>query len=160
MRCAGGNEALSYSIMNESAATVIRNQALSIGFSHVGICSVEPGEQVSRLSEWLQAHYQGRMAYMENPKRLDPHSVVSNVRTIVVVGLNYRWPNGQERPQDGMISKYAWAEDYHRVMVPMLARLSERVLAFSPGGTVRTSVDTGPVVEKYWAQKAGIGWIG
>jgi epoxyqueuosine reductase len=146
--------------MNESAAAVIKSQALAIGFSHVGICRVEPGEQVTRLAEWLQANYHGRMAYMENPKRLDPQSVVLNVRTIVVVGLNYRWPEGRDRPQDGMISKYAWADDYHRVMTPMLAKLSEHVLAFSPGSTIRTSVDTGPVVEKYWAQKAGIGWIG
>jgi epoxyqueuosine reductase len=100
------------------------------------------------------------MKYMENPKRHSVTRVLESVRTMIVVGLNYRWPDEPERPQDGMISKYAWSADYHEVMRPMLDQLAAFIREYFPAAVLKSYVDTGPVVEKYWAEKAGIGWIG
>ncbi len=138
----------------------IKEYALRIGFSHVGICSAGSQETVPFLEDWLRKEYHGEMKYLENPKRLSPSLVLEGLRTIVVVGLNYRWPEEADLPQEGMISKYAWAEDYHRVMKPMLEDLSAFILKSTPGCITKTYVDTGPLAEKYWAQKAGVGWIG
>lgn len=138
----------------------IKEEALRLGFSHAGICSVESGEQVPFLASWLEKNYHGQMRYMENSKRTAPDRVFAGIRTMIVVGLNYRWPEGSDREQEGMISKYAWAEDYHAVMIPMLEELAAFIRQVFPGCSAKVYVDTGPVVEKHWAQKAGIGWIG
>ncbi len=79
---------------------------------------------------------------------------------MIVVLLNYRWTEGADQSQEGMISKYAWATDYHRVMLPMLEQLSDFLLELAPQAVTKAYVDTGPISEKYWAQKAGVGWIG
>jgi epoxyqueuosine reductase len=138
----------------------LKEKALAIGFSKVGICRVDPDEEVNHLSDWLSKNFHGRMQYMENPKRISPRNVLQNCNTIIIVLLNYRWPDGAEEPQEGMISKYAWATDYHRVMLPMLEQLSDFLISDIPGATTKAYVDTGPIAEKYWAQKAGVGWIG
>src|ERR1700741_5076041 len=91
----------------------LKRKAIEIGFSKVGICTVDPDEEVNHLSDWLSKNYQGRMQYMENPKRVSPRKVLNNCNTMIIVLLNYRWPEGLDGPQEGMISKYAWATDYH-----------------------------------------------
>ncbi len=139
---------------------LIKEEARRIGFHLVGICSIEEGETVPFLETWLRQNFHGSMRYMENPKRSAPAGVLSSIRTMVVVGLNYRWPEEVNLEQDGMISKYAWGADYHKVMKPMLQDLAGVIERFSSDREVRAYVDTGPVVEKYWAQKAGLGWIG
>jgi epoxyqueuosine reductase len=138
----------------------IKDFAFHIGFSHVGICSVQDGEEVPHLREWLEKNYHGQMKYMENARRHSPSQAFSGLHSMIVVGMNYRWSESSEREQEAMISKYAWTEDYHEVMRPMLFQLSERVKGLAPGSDAKVYVDTGPIVEKHWAQKAGIGWIG
>lgn len=138
----------------------VKSEARRIGFHLAGICSVEEGERVPFLEQWLQKNYHGSMRYMENPKRVWPHQVLPDLRTMIVVGLNYRWTDGTPAQHEAMISKYAWAGDYHRIMKPMLEDLAESILHLSPGLKAKVYVDTGPVVEKYWAEKAGLGWVG
>lgn len=138
----------------------IRARALALGFTHAGLCRVDSGEVVPHLEEWLAGEKHGRMKYMENPRRLSPDAVLAGVRTILVVTLNYRWPEGADAAQEGMVSRYAWAGDYHDVMKPMLNQLAEAFRQLVPDASIKTYVDTGPVAEKYWAQKAGLGWIG
>jgi epoxyqueuosine reductase len=138
----------------------LRARALEIGFTNAGFCRVEEGEGVPRLQEWLDAGMHGSMKYMENPRRRAPGAALPGLRTMIVVTLNYRWPEGADRPQEGMISRYAWGADYHEVMLPMLESLASEVRTLCPGSTAKAYVDTGPVAEKHWAQKAGIGWIG
>jgi epoxyqueuosine reductase len=138
----------------------IKKEALRIGFHLAGICSVTEGETIPFLENWLKNHFHGEMKYMENPKRSLPHSVLPSLRTMVVVGLNYRWPEESDGDQEGMISKYAWSADYHNIMKPMLEELARFIQQASPDHATRAYVDTGPIVEKHWAQKAGIGWIG
>jgi epoxyqueuosine reductase len=100
------------------------------------------------------------MKYMENEKRLAPAAVLESTRSMIVVAMNYRWPDGEKNEQEAVVSKYAWSQDYHEVMRPLLERLASFVRDNAPGGNTRAYVDTGPIVEKHWAQKAGIGWIG
>jgi epoxyqueuosine reductase len=139
---------------------LVKDQARQIGFHLVGICGVGDEESVPHLRTWLERKYHGEMRYMENPKRLHAAKALPGLRTMIVVGLNYRWPDGVGEEQEAMISKYAWASDYHRLMKPMLEELSRTIQQLLPSHTFRAYVDTGPIVEKYWAQKAGLGWIG
>ncbi|MCI0417040.1 tRNA epoxyqueuosine(34) reductase QueG [bacterium] len=139
---------------------LIKQEAIRIGFHLAGICSVGEGETVPFLETWLKNNFHGAMKYMENPKRGSPQAVLPSIRTMVVVGLNYRWPEGAVPDQEGMISKYAWSGDYHRIIKPMLAELARFIDHASPDASARAYVDTGPIVEKHWAQKAGLGWIG
>ncbi|HSE40092.1 MAG TPA: tRNA epoxyqueuosine(34) reductase QueG [Acidobacteriota bacterium] len=138
----------------------LKDQALEIGFSRVGIASVEDGEVVRHLQQWVNSSYHGKMLYMENRKRNSPREVLDGCNTIIIVLLNYRWPEGTDQPQEGMISKYAWASDYHQVMLPMLQQLDNYLHELAPEAKSKVYVDTGPISEKYWAQKAGVGWIG
>jgi epoxyqueuosine reductase len=138
----------------------LKQKALEIGFSQVGICSVDEREEVEHLSEWISKGFHGQMQYMENPKRTNPGEVLPDCNTIIIVLLNYRWPEGADQPQEAMISKYAWATDYHRVMLPMLEQLNAYLKELAPDVASKAYVDTGPISEKYWAQKSGVGWIG
>ena len=138
----------------------IKNAARRIGFHLAGICAVDEGERVPHLHSWLDKNYHGSMKYMENPKRSFPKDILPDIRTMIVVGLNYRWPEGSAAEQEGMISKYAWGGDYHKIIGPMLQELAQSVASLFPGHAQKVYVDTGPVVEKYWAEKAGLGWIG
>lgn len=77
------------------------------------------------------------------------------------VGMNYYTDNrANEQPGMGRIARYAWGQDYHEVMTQRLAQLEAKIAALAPGVTTRTYVDTGPIMEKAWAQQAGLGWIG
>jgi epoxyqueuosine reductase len=147
-------------MIEEKIETHVKEAARRIGFDLVGICSVEEGERVPFLDTWLQQNFHGAMRYMENSKRQSPNEIVAEIRTMVVVGLNYRWSDPDVREQEGMVSKYAWGGDYHQIMKPMLEQLAEKIRRSSSDQVARAYVDTGPVVEKYWAQKAGLGWIG
>lgn len=138
----------------------LRARAAAIGLTRIGICRVEPGEVVPHLAEWLLREMHGKMKYMENPMRLSPEAVLSGLRTMIVAALNYRWQEGADRLQEGMISRYAWSADYHEVMLPMMEQLAIGLRELSPASHTKVYVDTGPIAEKHWAQKAGIGWIG
>jgi epoxyqueuosine reductase len=138
----------------------IKARSLELGFARSGICEVKSGEIVPHLEEWLAAGYHGEMKYMENEKRLSPDRVLNGIRSMVVVAMNYRWPDGAGKQQEAMVSKYAWGSDYHRIMLPPLEQLAVYLRGLCPGSAARAYVDTGPISEKYWAQKAGIGWIG
>jgi epoxyqueuosine reductase len=137
---------------------LVKTRAQELGFHLSGICSVDPAEKVTHLDEWLRMKFHGEMKYMENPKRATIESVLPGVRTMIVVGLNYRSADFPE--QDAVISKYAWAADYHEIMKPMLEQLADALRTTSPYSVFKTYVDTGPILEKYWAQKAGLGWVG
>jgi epoxyqueuosine reductase len=141
---------------NEEA---IKREARRLGFSHAGICAVGGEERVPFLREWLRQGFQGTMTWMEDPRRQAPRCVLDRVRSIVVVGMSYHRPEYGE-PPEAVVSRYARGADYHDVMRPLLRELAGFIAACSPGTVVKTWVDTGPVAEKYWACRAGIGWIG
>jgi epoxyqueuosine reductase len=100
------------------------------------------------------------MGRMPN-KRADPHLVLPNCRSLISVGINYltRY-RADETSGHGRIARYAWGKDYHKVLGDRLRQLEERIRAIVPGTVTRSYVDTGPVMEKAWAERAGLGWIG
>jgi len=122
-----------------------------------------PGLLRARLSEWLRRGFHGAMGWMarEPARRADPQTVLPGCRSIISVSMNYYTDHrADERPGYGRIARYAWGRDYHEVLGGRLARLEERIRALAPGAETRSYVDTGPVMEKAWAQRAGLGWIG
>jgi epoxyqueuosine reductase len=103
------------------------------------------------------------MAWMEREpdRRADPRRVLPGCRSVISLGLNYYTGHcADERPGRGRIARYAWGEDYHQVFDQRLARLEARLSELAPEGRSRRYADTGPVMEKAWAERAGLGWIG
>jgi epoxyqueuosine reductase len=155
------------------AASVTR-EAFALGFQAVGISRVEEidpmsmssppqSDLLSRLLEWLQRGYHGAMAWMERDpmRRADPRQVLRGCRSVISVGMNYYTEQrADERPGHGRIARYAWGEDYHDLLRTRLEQLEERIRDLAPGAVTRSYVDTGPIMEKAWAQRAGLGWIG
>jgi len=152
-------------MVNNRAAysQLIKTEAKNLGFLFCGIAKAEFLEQEApRLESWLQKGMHGEMAYMENyfDKRLDPRLLVDGAKSVISLGLNYYSDNKQDDPSAPKISKYAFGADYHTVikdkLKQLLAVINEKI--GEVGG--RAFVDSAPVLDKAWAKKAGLGWIG
>jgi epoxyqueuosine reductase len=148
-------------------AEAIKREARSLGFDAIGIAPVSlpasPTTLVDRLLEWLRRGYHGTMTWMaRNPsRRADPQLVLPGCRSVISVGMNYDTGHrATEGSGYGRIARYAWGKDYHKTLGNRLKQLETRILELAPGVTTRCYVDTGPVMEKAWAQQAGLGWIG
>ena len=147
----------------------IKRAARESGFDAVGISRLEPapedlsGTLQARLQEWVRRGYHGVMQWMarDPARRADPRRVLPGCRSIISLGVNYYTDHQpDERPGHGRIARYAWGHDYHDVLRERLEQFQARLAALAPGQTTRGYVDTGPVMEKAWAQRAGLGWIG
>lgn len=145
----------------------IKQQALELGFDAVGIARAGPaceqGTLFTRLMDWLERGYHGTMAWMGRApeRRADPRLVLPHCRSIISVGVNYLTDHrADESPGQGRIARYAWGKDYHKVLEERLRQLEGRIRALAPDAVTRSYVDTGPVMEKAWAEQAGLGWIG
>lgn len=136
----------------------IKAEALRLGFSACGLAKAVPvsPDAATHFRQWLANGCHAEMAYMENytDKRLDPRLLVEGTQTIVSVALNY-YPQKQIPPGEYQLAWYAYGKDYHDVMKAKLHALLEAI-----GGEGRVFCDTAPVLERYWAWQAGIGWIG
>ncbi len=141
----------------------IKLKALELGFTKVGIARVEQlDEEAAHLQEWLSRGYQGSMDWMARnvEKRTDPAVIVPGAKSVICVALNYYTPvQHSSEPDVGKISRYAWGDDYHDILVGKLKQLWAWMQPEFPGIDGRYYVDTGPVMDKVWAQRAGIGWI-
>ena len=147
-----------------SFAEKIKLKASEIGFSKVGIVAAEPlVAEEAHLSDWLSRGFQGEMAWMEREpeKRSDPRLLFPDARSIVVVALNYYTPH-QHRSDDnsGKISRYAWGDDYHDVVREKLTELLSWIKLEDPTADGKICVDTAPMMDKAWAVRAGLGWLG
>jgi epoxyqueuosine reductase len=150
-----------------SLAETIKQEARSLGFDAVGIAAVSPqaadDRLLHRLQAWLRRGFHGTMGWMarDPARRADPSVVLPGCRSIIAVGMNYdsgyRATEGQGY---GRIARYAWGRDYHRILGDRLALLEAKLRERAPSALTRCYVDTGPVMEKAWAQQAGLGWIG
>ncbi len=143
-------------------ANQIKQKALELGFHKVGIAAIADSltSDAARLQAWLALGYHADMDWMTNPKRQDIRSVMPGVQSLICVGLNYYTP--QTRPEGreyAKISRYGWGRDYHKVLHKKLKALATW-LEESAGIQARYYADTGPVQDKVWAQRSGIGWIG
>ena len=143
----------------------IAEKALELGFSKVGIAKAESGIETERLQDWLALGYQADMDWMTNPKRQDITQVMTGVKSVICVAINYYTPHQHSEDRDvGKISRYGWGRDYHKVLTKKLKALATWLesLSENQGENIqaRFYVDTGPIAEKAFAQRAGIGWIG
>ena len=140
----------------------VKQQAKDIGFHLVGIAAVDDHQDqaVAHLQNWLASGYQADMAWMANPKREDIRTYMPEVRSLISVALNYYTPQQHsENPENGKISRYGWGRDYHKVMGKKLKALSNWLRSHDDSIITRYSVDTAPIQDKVWAQRAGLGWI-
>jgi epoxyqueuosine reductase len=140
----------------------IKKRALEVGFDKVGIApAVRLDKEGVNLFRWLDAGFHGEMAWMERwrDKRVDPSQILPNARSIVAVALNYFTPHAHG-DQPGKISRYAWGDDYHYVLREKLYELLDRIEHEVPETNGKVYVDTAPIMDKAWAVRAGLGWIG
>ncbi len=154
--------------MVEDLSRRLVTQALELGFDLAGIAAAAPVPGAGRLLGWLEAGYHGSMAYMESTAslRTDPRRVLPGCRSVVAVAMTYHTSRPPSRealaahPGTVWISRYAWGRDYHRILKKRLVRLGRWLAEEVPGAGWRAFVDTGPVLEREWAARAGLGWIG
>lgn len=145
----------------------LKSKARELGFDLVGIAPTRPSQYQEFYLEWLDQGYAGEMHYMgrDPQRRLDPEKVLPGARSLIVAALNYYTVDiSEDVRQDGsrgLIARYAWGDDYHNVMEPMLRELLEYLQRIA-GREVRGKVyvDTGPVLEREVAMRAGLGWFG
>lgn len=143
-------------------ASQVKAAARSFGFHQVGIAAVADYQDnaVEHLRTWLALGYHADMTWMANPKREDIRGVMPEARSLICVALNYYTPHQHSnQPEDAKISRYGWGRDYHKVMGKKLKALSNWLRSQDEAIVTRYYVDTGPVQDKVWAQRSGIGWI-
>ncbi len=144
-------------------AAELKAEAHRLGFLACGIARAEFLEdEAPRLENWLKEGRHGEMAYMANhfDLRLDPRKLVPGAKSVVSLAYNYHTPTKQADPEAPKLSTYAYGRDYHKVvkqrLKPLMAFINERFGAVE----MRAFVDSAPVMEKAWAQRAGLGWVG
>lgn len=158
-----------------SLTEAIKAQAKALGFQLVGITTPDPPAHFAVYESWLEAGRHGEMAYLASDRarqrRADPHQILPECRSIVVLGIRYPAPvteasaspkEGEVLPPiQGRVASYAWGDDYHEVLAERLRQLVAFIES-QAGGPVpnRWYTDTGPILERDLAQRAGLGWIG
>jgi epoxyqueuosine reductase len=142
----------------------IINIAKNLGFDLVGFAAAEElVKETGELEEWLEKGYHGGMQYMErnSEKRRDVRNILPSARTVISLALNYYTPAEHSGdPDKGKISRYAWGEDYHDIIWEKLDIFLEKLSNLVPGSEGKSYVDTGPVMDKVWGVRSGIGWQG
>ena len=151
--------------MNGTSAW-IRRAALDEGFDVVGIAACGAAATADRLTDWLAAGRHGDMGYLADTadQRGDPQQLLDGCRSLVMVAISYRGsqPDSDAAGGDGRvwISRYAWGRDYHRTVKKRLIRLGRALEQRETGCRWRAVCDTAPLLEREWAARAGLGWIG
>ena len=140
----------------------IKTEAKRLGFLSCGISKADfLEEEAPRLEKWLNKNMHGEMGYMENhfDKRLDPRKLVEGSKSVISLLLNY-YPEETQREDTYKISKYAYGQDYHHIIKNKLRQLQEFITEEIGEVNGRAFVDSAPVLDKAWAAKSGLGWIG
>jgi epoxyqueuosine reductase len=141
---------------------LIKTEAKRLGFLSCGISKAEFLEdEAPRLENWLNKNMNGQMSYMENhfDKRLDPTKLVDDSKSVISLLLNY-YPSEFQNTESYQISKYAYGEDYHFVIKDKLKGLLSYIQENIGEVSGRAFVDSAPVLDKAWAAKSGLGWVG
>ena len=145
-----------------SHTQLIKSKAKELGFEYCGISKAEfLEEEAPRLEEWLKQARHGSMLWMENhfDKRLDPRKLVDGAKSVISLLLNY-FPEAEVKSQPYKISKYAYGKDYHFVIKDKLKELLSDLQKEAGDINGRIFVDSAPVMDKAWAKKSGLGWVG
>lgn len=141
----------------------ILEEALRLGFSDCGFSKAgRLPEDAERLRAWLDRGCHARMGYMANhfEKRTDPTLLVEGAQSVISLLLNYYTDKLQQDPHAPLLSKYAYGKDYHFVMKEKMHQLLEFIKTIHPEVAGRAFVDSAPVLDRAWAKKSGLGWIG
>jgi epoxyqueuosine reductase len=141
-------------------AARVKEAGRRLGFDLVAVGPAGRPDHAAAFEDWLDAGHAGTMAYLERSreKRVDPGRVLPGVRSAVACALGYFQGAIAEGPSG--IARYAWGDDYHAVMEPRLQALADTIAGLAPGTAARAYVDTGPLLERDLAARAGLGWIG
>ncbi len=159
-------KALSLSLMLSNRHTsLIKQESKRLGFDFCGISKAEfLEEEAPRLEKWLKDGKHGKMQYMENyfDLRLDPTKLMPGAKSVISLLLNYFPETTLRQTSDASpkISKYAYGKDYHSVIKEKLKKLIEYIQENIGEVNARAFVDSAPVMDKVWAKKAGLGWVG
>lgn len=146
----------------EKYTQLIKAESKRLGFLSCGISKAGfLEEEAPRLENWLNKNHHGQMAYMQNhfDKRLNPTLLVEDSKSVISLLLNY-YPSEFQNPDSYKISKYAYGQDYHFVIKEKLKELLNTIQTEIGEVTGRVFVDSAPVLDKAWAAKSGLGWIG
>lgn len=133
-----------------------------LGIDLVGICSAEPKAKAKEnLHEFLKRKYQGNMEYLEEFElRTAPDSVLKGAKSIIVIGVNYYKEKPSTPPDHGRVARYAWGRDYHKVLKKILKKLVTYIETEWPNYKHKSCVDSAPLLEKVYAEQAGLGFYG
>jgi epoxyqueuosine reductase len=147
-------------VTSAELAARVKATGRRLGFDLVAIGSADPPERGGAFEAWLDAGYAGTMGYLERgrAKRLDPRRVLPGARSLIACALNYY--QGPQAAGPAHVARYAWGADYHEVMEPRLSALLRDLTVAVPEATGRVYVDTGPLLERELAARAGLGWVG
>lgn len=140
----------------------IKQEAKRLGFSSCGISKAEfLNDEAPRLEQWLNKNFHGEMHYMANhfDKRLDPSLLVPGAKSVISLLYNY-FPEEQQNENSYHIAKYAYGEDYHHVIKDMLKKMVASMQENMGNFHARVFTDSAPIMERTWAQKSGLGWLG
>lgn len=142
-------------------AAPIKARAVELGFDAVGVCDACPPPHLEAYRQWIERGYHGGMTYLQDHAALkaDPGTLLPGVRSIVAVALNY-FPGPGMSPNAPKIARYALGRDYHRVVRPRLRKLGDWLVERHPGSRFRVCVDSAPIMERDFANLAGLGWFG
>ena len=146
----------------ETLKSLILQKSQELGFLACGFSkATELADEREKLTEWLKKGYHGEMGYMENhfEKRLNPTLLVDDCKTVISLAYNY-FPQKLQKINAPKVAKYAYGEDYHKVVKDQGFILLQYIQSLIPGTKGRVFVDSAPVMERQWAEKSGIGWIG
>jgi epoxyqueuosine reductase len=150
-------------VSKHKLSEIIKSETKQLGFDACGIAKAEYLEEDARhLKRWLDLKMHGDMKYMEKYfyKRVDPTNLVKEAKSVIVVLLNYYTNKSQKDKNAPIISKYAYGKDYHLVIKGKLYQLLRFIASKINNVKGRIFVDSAPVLERSWAVKAGLGWIG
>ena len=150
-------------ISKSNYSNLIKSKAKDLGFFYCGISKADfLKDEAPLLEKWLNENKNGKMDYMSNhfDKRLDPRLLVDGAKSVVSLLLNYYPSNVQDDTDSPKISKYAYGQDYHFVIKDKLKLLFQYIQEVIGEVGGRIFVDSAPVMDKAWAKKSGLGWIG
>jgi epoxyqueuosine reductase len=145
----------------------LKRRATEEGFDLVGVAEAAKAQSASNFEEWLDIGMHGEMGYMARTRRVrsDPRLLLPGSNSVIAVAMSYRCDQADSSALvsgDGRVwvSRYAWGRDYHRILKKKLVRLGRWLADRRPGAQWRACVDTAPILEREWAARAGLGWIG
>ncbi len=149
-------------LLSAKYSQVVKETAQKLGFDACGIAKAEPlFQEAKKLELWLKKGFHGKMHYMEKyfDIRVNPELLLPNAKSVIVVLYNF-FPAQQQNPHSPKISKYAYGKDYHLILKEKLFGFYNELKKQIGNFNARACVDSTPILEKIWAKKSGLGWIG